>query len=216
MTEKNISDIGHLEANGNFDRSWRDEKIGDRRLSVVAHDTAINEKEMTIRQALKIYKKAVMWAFIVSCVVIMEGYDTNLLGNFWALPAFQRRFGDVVPVTDQTPEGFSIPASWQTGLGQGAGVGSIFGTILNGWLVTAFGPRKVLLCTLCVMTCFLFIVFFAPSKEVLLVGQILLGFEWGIFATTSPAYASEVLPVQLRVYMVSRMSPILLFSRPLN
>lgn len=60
------------------------------------------------------------------------------------------------------------------------GVGSIFGTILNGWLVTAFGPRKVLLCTLCVMTCFLFIVFFAPSKPVLLVGQILLGFEWGI------------------------------------
>jgi MFS transporter, SP family, general alpha glucoside:H+ symporter len=83
------------------------------------------------------------------------------------------------------------------------GVGSIFGTILNGWLVTAFGPRKVLLYTLCVMTCFLFIVFFAPSKEVLLVGQILLGFEWGIFATTSPAYASEVLPVQLRTYMTS-------------
>jgi MFS transporter, SP family, general alpha glucoside:H+ symporter len=53
------------------------------------------------------------------------------------------------------------------------------------------------------MTCFLFIVFFAPSKPVLLVGQILLGFEWGIFATTSPAYASEVLPTKLRVYMTS-------------
>ena len=54
------------------------------------------------------------------------------------------------------------------------------GTIINGWLVQAYGPRRVLLCTLCVMTCFLFIVFFAPSKEVLLVGEILLGFEWGI------------------------------------
>lgn len=60
------------------------------------------------------------------------------------------------------------------------GVGSIFGTILNGWLVTAFGPRKVLLVTLCVMSCFLFIVFFAPNKAVLLAGQLLLGFEWGI------------------------------------
>lgn len=49
-----------------------------------------------------------------------------------------------------------------------------------GWLVTAFGPKRVILCTLCVMSCFLFIVFFAPSKPVLLVGEILLGFEWGI------------------------------------
>ena len=108
-----------------------------------------------------------------------------------------------VQVTDQTPTGFSIPAKWQTGLGQGGGIGSIMGTILNGWLVTAFGPKRVVLCTLVVMSCFLFIVFFAPNKPVLLVGEILLGFEWGIFATTAPAYASEVLPLQLRVYFTS-------------
>jgi MFS transporter, SP family, general alpha glucoside:H+ symporter len=101
-----------------------------------------------------------------------------------------------------------------------AGVGSIMGTIINGWLVTAFGPKRVVLCTLVVMSCFLFIVFFAPNKPVLLVGEILLGFEWGIvssftgpppfcllilaqFATTAPAYASEVLPLQLRVYFTS-------------
>ena len=70
------------------------------------------------------------------------------------------------------------------------------------------------------MSCFLFIVFFAPNKPVLLVGEILLGFEWGIvspnshpahgqpltmlqFATTAPAYASEVLPLSLRVYFTS-------------
>lgn len=64
-----------------------------------------------------------------------------------------------------------------------AGCGSILGTILNGWLVAAFGPRKVLLCTLAVMTCFIFIVFFAPSKPVLLVGELLCGFEWGIVGT---------------------------------
>lgn len=69
----------------------------------------------------------------------------------------------------------------------GLGVGSIFGTILNGWLITAFGPRRVVLCTLCVMSCFLFIVFFAPSKPVLLVGEILLGFEWGIVGRLSPS-----------------------------
>lgn len=95
------------------------------------------------------------------------------------------KYGDPVPVTKQTPTGHSLSAAWQSGLGQGGGVGSIFGTILNGWLVTAFGPRRVLLCTLGVLTCFLFIVFFAPSKPVLLVGEILLGFEFGIVSTDS-------------------------------
>ena len=127
----------------------------------------------------------------------------SLLSNFFAYPSFQKKFGDHVGISEQTPTGYSLSAGWQSGLSQGGGAGSILGTIINGWLVTAFGPRRVLLYTLGVMTCFLFIVFFAPNKQVLLAGEILLGFEWGIFATTAPAYASEVLPVQLRVYFTS-------------
>jgi SP family general alpha glucoside:H+ symporter-like MFS transporter len=72
------------EANGNFDRSWREEKWGDRNLSVAAHDFAKDEKEMTIRQAIMAYKKAILWCLVISTCVIMEGYDTNLLGNFYA------------------------------------------------------------------------------------------------------------------------------------
>ena len=34
--------------------------------------------------ALRLHYKAVFWAFVVSMCVIMEGYDTNLLGNFYA------------------------------------------------------------------------------------------------------------------------------------
>jgi SP family general alpha glucoside:H+ symporter-like MFS transporter len=102
----------------------------------------------------------------------------SLLSNFFAYPSFQKKFGNKVPKTPQTPTGYSLTAGWQSGLSQGGTAGSIMGTILNGWLVTAFGPRKVVLCTLVVMSCFLFIVFFAPNKSVLLAGEILLGFEW--------------------------------------
>ncbi|EXJ57713.1 uncharacterized protein A1O5_12503 [Cladophialophora psammophila CBS 110553] len=203
MSEKGQDVIHFDEPNGNFDRTWREEQWGSKKLSAAAQDVAKDEKDMTIRQAIKVYKKAIIWSLVISTCVIMEGYDTNLLGNFYAYPSFQKKYGDWVGVTKQTPTGYSLTAGWQSGLGQGSGCGSILGTIINGWLVTAFGPRNVLLCTLCVMTCFLFIVFFAPSKEVLLVGEILLGFEWGIFATTAPAYASEVLPLQLRVFFTS-------------
>ena len=83
MDEKNInfSEVD-TEANGNFDRSWREEKWGDRALSVAAQDTTREEKDMTVMQALKSSRKAVFWSLVISTCVIMEGYDTNLLGNF--------------------------------------------------------------------------------------------------------------------------------------
>lgn len=90
MSEK-VIERTEVEANGNFDTAWRDETWGpDRRLSAVAQDTAIDEKDMTTLQALKIYKKAVLWSLAISCVVIMEGYDTNLLGNFFAYRELKR------------------------------------------------------------------------------------------------------------------------------
>lgn len=84
MAEK-AQEISHVdEANGNFDRSWREEQWGDRKLSVAAQDFAKDEKDMTIREAIKANKKAIFWSLVISTCVIMEGYDTNLLGNFYA------------------------------------------------------------------------------------------------------------------------------------
>lgn len=84
MAEKG-QEITHVdEPNGNFDRSWRDQEFGDRKLSVLAQDVVMDERDMSIRQAIKVYKKAIIWSLIISTCVIMEGYDTNLLGNFYA------------------------------------------------------------------------------------------------------------------------------------
>ena len=86
MSEKEIhQDISHVEANGNFDRSWREEDWGNgHKLSMAAQDVAISEKDMTIRQAIRTYPMAIFWSLVISTCVIMEGYDTNLLGNFYA------------------------------------------------------------------------------------------------------------------------------------
>lgn len=51
------------------------------------------------------------------------------------------------------------------------------------------------------MTGFIFISFFAVRIEMLLIGQMLCGLTWGVYATTSPAYASEVCPLALRGYL---------------
>lgn len=39
------------------------------------------EHDMTLMQALKQYKIAVLWSLAVSFSIIMEGYDTNLISN---------------------------------------------------------------------------------------------------------------------------------------
>lgn len=216
MSEKEITEIGRVEAgDGSFDRSWRDEQWDGRALSVAAQEISMEEKDMSIWQAIQANKAAICWSLVISTCVIMEGYDTNLLGNFYAyreLRTLLRPCGDPYLQTFKqlskrntaapfqkllkhqaafllAPAGnlawarvvvsFFIDFKWAS-LTPEQGCGSILGTIINGWLVTAFGPRKVVLCTLCVMSCFLFIVFFAPNKQVLLVGEILLGFEWGI------------------------------------
>lgn len=80
MSEKAIRELNHVEAGNNFDRSWRDENWGDRKLSIAAQDEAHDEKSMTTWQAIRAQPAAIAWSLAISTCVIMEGYDTNLLG----------------------------------------------------------------------------------------------------------------------------------------
>lgn len=56
----------------------------------------------------------------------------KLLGNFYAYPTFQRKYGEFVGVTDTTRSGYQLTAAWQAGIGNASGVGAFFGTLING------------------------------------------------------------------------------------
>lgn len=88
-------------------------------------------------------------------------------------------------------------------VGNASGIGAFFGTLLTGHLVSIFGQKRVLIGALVLLALFIFVTFFAPNIGVLFAGQILCGFPWGVFATTAPAYSSEVLPMELRVFGTS-------------
>lgn len=42
------------------------------------------EHNLTFREAIKLYPWAIFWAFVLSLTIVMEGYDGNLIGNFYA------------------------------------------------------------------------------------------------------------------------------------
>jgi hypothetical protein len=73
--EKRALDIEHeaADANGNFDRSWRDEQWGDRKLSVAAEEVSRDEKDLSTWEAIQASKSAIMWSLVISTCVIMEG-----------------------------------------------------------------------------------------------------------------------------------------------
>ena len=68
------------------------------------------EREMTLRDTLRLWPKAILFSFILSLAIIMEGYDTNLMSNFYAYPAFKNRFGN----EDDPDGGMLISSTWQT------------------------------------------------------------------------------------------------------
>lgn len=155
-----------------------------------------SEKEATFWQALKSNKKSALWSAVISLTIIMEGYDIGLIYQFFAYPSFAEQFGHWDPAT----ETYQVSGPWQAGLSNGANCGVIIGGellrvsgnasadrfagFLNGYLSAKYGYKKVILGALFCMNWLVFLPFFAQSPEVLLVGQILCGLTWGVFATT--------------------------------
>ncbi|KAK9250025.1 general substrate transporter [Lipomyces tetrasporus] len=167
-------------------------------LLVEAKDATAFERQMTLRQALKIYPKAVAWSIVLSSAIIMEGYDTLLLGSFYAFPAFNEKFGTLQP-----DGSYVISAAWQSGLSNGGQVGQICGLYFAGYAADRFGYRKTMIAALIAIAAFVFIQFFAPNVQTLLAGYILCGLPWGAFQTITCAYAAEVCPIALRGYLTT-------------
>ncbi|KAI1018727.1 hypothetical protein LB503_005559 [Fusarium chuoi] len=130
-----------------------------------------HEHALTVRQALKSYPWAVVWSLVVSLSIIMEGYDTILIGSLYAYPTYARRFGEYQEATKT----YQIPARWQSAMGSGPQAGAIVGAILNGFIIQRFGYRPAFLLGVVLMAAFVMVSFFGMSVELQAVGQILCG-----------------------------------------
>jgi SP family general alpha glucoside:H+ symporter-like MFS transporter len=156
------------------------------------------EHNLTNWDAFKLFPKAVVFSFILSLAIIMEGYDTSLLGSFYAYPTFQKRFG--VPSKDG---GYQVTSNWQTGLQNATNVGQILGLLIAGLIADRWGYKRTMIGALVSLIGFIFIMFFANNIGMLLAGEVLCGIPWGAFQTLTTTYAAEVSPVILRPYLTT-------------
>lgn len=171
-------------------------------LSADAKAAADLETSMGFREGCKLYPKAIMFSFCLSLAVIMEGYDTYLLGNFFGNQSFARKFGGPGPVKDGV-QTYEVSATWQSALGNGSAAAQIIGLFLNGIISERIGYRWTMIGALLFITGTIFITFFAINIHMLLAGYILSGLPWGVFQTLTTTYAAEVTPVPLRPYLTT-------------
>ncbi|KAI0809543.1 general alpha-glucoside permease [Xylaria sp. FL0064] len=170
-------------------------------MTLVKEADEANERErgMTLRHAFKVYPKAIGWSMLLSSCLIMEGYQTAVVGSVnLAYPAFKDRFGIVAPNGERV-----IPASWQNGISGATNVGEIIGLQIAGVVSERWGYRWTIMGALVAVTGFIFFPFFAGNLTIFLVGELFQGMAWGVFQTMTTAYAAEVCPVPLRHYLTA-------------
>lgn len=172
-----------------------------RPLDSAARTATRAERKVTFLGGCRLYPKAMAWSMLISSTLIMEGFDTFLIVNFFGLPAFRRAYG--VPTKEN---GYQIPSHWQFGLSTATQAGEIVGLLLNGVLADYIGLHGTLTAAFIFLFIFLFIPVFAVNIQVLLIGQVLCGIPWGVFQTLCISYAAEVMPVSLRAYLLSSIN----------
>jgi SP family general alpha glucoside:H+ symporter-like MFS transporter len=168
-------------------------------MSNEAKDNDHKDKVMPLKEGITTFPKAVMWSLILSSALIMEGYDTNLLTSMFGYPAFTKKYGEYYLDIGE----YQIPARWQTGLSMGYQCGQLVGLFIAGYTADIVGYRKTLMTALITSVGLIFLQFFSPNIEVLLLSYVLLGINWGSYQTITVTYAAEVAPSCLRVYLTT-------------
>ncbi|KXJ87019.1 alpha-glucosides permease MPH2/3 [Microdochium bolleyi] len=200
------TDHGNAEANIGKPRPEHSEHAGytpDMELIEAAVANSDAEALIPKKELFSRYMPAVLFSMGLSLALVMEGMDTGLINNFFAHPAYLARFGWPNPAKNGE---LYISATWQSGIGAGNNCGAIIGLLLNGWLQSRFGSRRVYMGAMVVMAATIFVLFFSTSVTMLLIGNIMCGIPWGVFQTLTTAYAAEICPAAMRGYLTAWVS----------
>ncbi|KAJ0103972.1 hypothetical protein J7T55_010989 [Diaporthe amygdali] len=160
-----------------------------------AKETARQEHDLTIREAVTKHRMAVFWASFFCLPNLIIGYDPTIVGTLVGIPQFRKDFGYEYPPGSQS---YVLAASWTSAFTYAPVLGYMISAIWGGWCVDRYGPRKTLLGATLLSLGTLLMQVLGESAAVIFVGDLLTGLLTGSFPVLGPAYISEILPVCLR------------------
>lgn len=167
--------------------------IGETLLTQKAQDARTTEHELSLKDAFRLYPKAIAWSFLFSLGVIMAGFDPQLVGTLIAIPRFQHDFG--IQLADGS---FVVQAQWQSAFNLGVPVGQVIGSFGVGYPLEKIGRRWTLACC-CMITCLaVALQTSAQNRPQILIAELINGVVLGAYPVIAPTYISEVTPVVFR------------------
>ncbi|OAA38610.1 Sugar/inositol transporter [Metarhizium rileyi] len=157
-----------------------------------------HEQSMTLKYTMRYYYIAIIWAAIMAAPIIMEGYETAMVPNFFSFDAFQQKYGTRA---DDALE-WTIPTAWQSGITMSAAAGQLIGLWIAPRVVNRRGYRTcsavgLIWAGLCLMLGFWSMDTGHPLV-VFLIGELLLGVPWGLFQGITLPYVSDITPLKLK------------------
>jgi SP family general alpha glucoside:H+ symporter-like MFS transporter len=115
--ENEKADIEHIERQP--DSGWENVSEDAKQANFLEHSLGFFE-------GVKKYPLAITWSLLVSMIIVAEGYDTILIGNFFGYPSFIQKYGSYYPGI-----GMQLSGPWQVGLNNAAQIGPIIGAFAN-------------------------------------------------------------------------------------
>ena len=164
-----------------------------------AKQASKHEQKMSFRYTITYYHVAMLWAALMAAPIIMEGYETATVPNFFSLSHFKDNLGE--------PNGSNyldmvIPTKWQAGITMAAASGQLFGLWLAPRMVNGLGYRISTVIGLSSAALFLLVAFFCVDTPrpivTFTVGELLLGVPWGLLQGITLPYVSDITPLKLK------------------
>lgn len=141
-----IKDEAKLESGPRAHTTHPDHALYTPDVELIERAVAASDAEALLprKELFRLYWPAVTFSMLLSLALVMEGMDVGLINNFFAHPAYLERFGWPDANGEQ-----HISTKWQGAIGAGNNCGSIIGLLINGYLQSRFGSKRVyIVCTL--------------------------------------------------------------------
>lgn len=157
------------------------------------------EKDMTLKEGLKLFPKAACWSLILSTAVVMEGFDLQVVGGLTAFPSFREKYGKYYPKIDQ----YQIPVFYSNIFGPCGNIAQVIGLLFAGIMTDRYGYKKTISGFMLLLVALVFIEVFSTNYVTLLIGSLLLSIPFGAFQTLTVSYAADVCPQVLKIYLTT-------------
>ncbi|KAF3390848.1 Alpha-glucosides permease MPH2 [Talaromyces pinophilus] len=153
-----------------------------------------SEKGISTWQAIKTHKRILGYALFSFACAMNYGYDTISNGSSIAMPAFIISFGAVNEATGS----LYLPSLWTSLWTSMSNLGQALGAFMAGVLGQTVGRRYTALIFAVMSVVGTFLLFFATSRGMLLVGKTINGAVVGGLMSIGTTYAADIAPIKLR------------------